>query len=165
VSTPLSERAALLAALSGRLRQISAESVLFSQAVADRLGISPTDLECLDVIQRHGPLTAKELAALTQLTSGAITGVVDRLERAGYARRLPNPSDRRSILIALAPEAAERHIAPLFAPMDEAMTELYARYSDAELAVIADFAAGGVAATRAAIARLRALPSDEVASR
>ena len=90
-----SDRAATEAALDQALRATSAQSVLFSQAVADRVGISATDLETLDILVRSGPLTAGRLAELTGLTTGAITGLVDRLERRGYAHREPHPTDRR----------------------------------------------------------------------
>ncbi|MBA2518706.1 MAG: MarR family transcriptional regulator, partial [Chloroflexia bacterium] len=64
---------------------VTGQSVLFSQAIADQVGLNPTDLEALEVLLRQGPLTAGKLAEITGLTTGAITGVVDRLERKGYA--------------------------------------------------------------------------------
>ena len=82
-STPTTDRATTAAALNEAMRASSALSVLLSQAIADRVGISPTDLEALDLVIRHGPLTAGRLAELTGLTTGAITGLVDRLERRG----------------------------------------------------------------------------------
>ena len=99
MSSPLLDRAATEAALDQALRDTSAQSVLFSQAVADRVGISPTDLETLDILVRSGPMTAGRLAELTGLTTGAITGLVDRLERRGYAHREPHPTDRRSVIV------------------------------------------------------------------
>src|SRR5256885_2954001 len=82
-------------------RELSAAVVLFHQAIADRLGLSTTEWKCIDILVRSGPTTAKQLAELAGLTTGGVTGVVDRLERAGYVERLANPDDRRSVIINL----------------------------------------------------------------
>src|SRR4051794_1476360 len=79
----------------------------FDQAVADALGVNRTDMRCLDVLEREGPVTAGRLAGSTGLTSGAITTVIDRLERGGFARRLRDPGDRRRVLVELAPDIRE----------------------------------------------------------
>ena len=131
--------AELRAALDQSLRKTSALSVLLSQAVADRIGMNPTDLEALDLLAMHGPIPAGRLAELTGLTTGAITGVVDRLEQAGYARREPDPTDRRRVIVRPLTENAEREVAPLYVPLARAMEGLYGRYTDEELAVIVDF--------------------------
>jgi DNA-binding MarR family transcriptional regulator len=149
------DRATLLAALDRELRTGSAQSVLFSQAVADALGMNPTDLECLDLLSVHGAITPKRLAELTGLTTGAITGVLDRLERAGHVRRRPNPRDRRSLIIELDAEHAAREIGPLYAALGQSMADLHAGYSDAELALLLHFTARGNAIMRDEIARLR----------
>src|ERR1700732_3927504 len=79
----------------GRLvRRHSIAIVLFHQAVAERLGLGPTDHKCLDLLRERGAMTGSDLAAITDLTTGAITGVVARLERAGYVQREPDPPDR-----------------------------------------------------------------------
>jgi DNA-binding MarR family transcriptional regulator len=130
VSCPSVDRAATEAALDRALRETSAQTVLFSQAVADRAGINSTDLETLDILARNGPMTAGRLAELTGLTTGAITGLIDRLERRGYARRERHPSDRRSVIVRPLSENAERDLAPSYAGMSQAMAELMSRYSD-----------------------------------
>jgi DNA-binding MarR family transcriptional regulator len=155
VSSPSSERRAIEAALDRALRETSAQSVLFSQAVADRVGMNPTDLESLDILARHGPITAGRLAELTGLTTGAITGLVDRLESRGYARREPHPTDRRSVVVRPLIDNAERDLAPSYAAMSKAMDELVSRYSDDELAVIADFMSRAAAVTAEQIAKVR----------
>ena len=152
---PSMDRAATEAALDRALRETSAQTVLFSQAVADQAGINSTDLETLDILARNGPMTAGRLAELTGLTTGAITGLVDRLERRGYARREPHPSDRRSIIVQPLIDNAERDLAPSYTGMAQAMGELMSRYSDADLAVIADFLTRAAAITAEQIARLR----------
>src|SRR5215213_7444750 len=156
MSDDVADRGSLVATLEGALRETSAQTVLFSHAVADRAGINPTDLETLDILVRTGPMTAGRLAELTGLTTGAITGLVDRLESRGYARREPHPSDRRSIIVRPLIENAERDLAVSYAAMSKAMDELISRYSDEELAVIADFMTRAAAVTAEQIAKVRA---------
>jgi DNA-binding MarR family transcriptional regulator len=131
----------LLAALVGEFREMSAATVMFHQAVADRLGMNITDHKCADILSRTGPISAGELARRTGLTTGAITGVIDRLERAGLARRSADPKDRRRVIIEPQPKRMERVIGPLFESMAHATAELCARYTTPELAIIRDFAA------------------------
>lgn len=133
------ERSDTLARLQSELRRMSAQSVLFNQAVAERLGLNATDLRCGDIISRTGPITAGRLADLTGLTTGAITGIVDRLEEAGYVRRERDTQDRRRVLIQPMTERAEREIAPLYESLARRMNELSARYSEEELRTILDF--------------------------
>jgi len=95
----------LAADVVGRLaRRHSTAVVLFHHAVAERLGLGPTDHKCLDLLRDRGPMAASDLGAITGLTSGAITGVVARLERAGYLRREPDPHDGRKQILHLALE-------------------------------------------------------------
>ncbi len=155
MSSPSSSRGAIEAALERALRETSARSVLFSQAVADRVGMNPTDLESLDILARNGPMTAGRLAEMTGLTTGAITGLVDRLERRGYARREPHPTDRRSVMVKPLVENAERDLGPAYVTMSEAMDELMSRYDDEELATILDFMTRAATITTEQIARLR----------
>ena len=150
------ERAELLRALDREMQNVSAGSVLFSQAVAEKVGMNSTDLEALDILLRSGPVTAGRLAELTGLTTAAITGVVDRLELAGYARRERDASDRRRVIVRPVVERAEREIAPLFASMQRAMADLYASYSEQELALILDFATRANRAAHQATVELHA---------
>jgi DNA-binding MarR family transcriptional regulator len=71
----------------------------FDNLAARRLGVNETDLHCLNIIENAGGVTAGELAAEAGLTTGAVTGVVDRLERKGFARRVPDPADRRRVKV------------------------------------------------------------------
>jgi DNA-binding MarR family transcriptional regulator len=160
VSSPSSERRAIEAALDRALRETSAQSVLFSQAVADRVGMNPTDLESLDMLARHGPMTAGRLAEMTGLTTGAITGLVDRLERHGYARREPHPTDRRSVIVRPLIENAERDLGPAYVTMGEVMNDLMSRYDDEDLATILDFMTRAATITAEQIARLRRDPGN-----
>jgi|SRR5579885_137877 len=160
MSSPESpDRSTLVSALTDALREVSGLSVLFSQVIADRLGIGSTDLETLGILGRDGPVTAGRLAELTGLTTGAITGLVDRLERAGYVRREPDPHDRRRVIIRWNSER-EAELLPLFASMQQSMERLYSAYTDAELGLILGFIRRATAATKDEIARMRepALP-------
>jgi len=147
-------RSKLARELDEAMRKASAQGVLFSQLVARRLGISSTDLECLDVIALRGPVTAGELAAATGLTTGAVTGVIDRLERSGFALRERDGSDRRKVLVRALP-AVERRITPLFEPMQRAMGAAIAGYGDNELVLLIDFLTRAHKETVAATASLR----------
>jgi DNA-binding MarR family transcriptional regulator len=80
---------------------------VFGEAAAARLGVNSTDLRCMDILQRLGGATAGELAREAGITTGAVTSVIDRLERAGYAERKREPDDRRKVLVALTPRALE----------------------------------------------------------
>jgi len=148
------------------MRKASAQGVLYGQLVAERLGISSTDLECLDFIVLRGPMTAGELAAATGLTTGAITGVIDRLERAGFVRRERDHQDRRKVHVHGLP-AVERRVAPLFLAMQRAMSAAVEGYGDEEIELLLSFFARAHEAAVAATATLRAaaVPAEEPAGR
>jgi DNA-binding MarR family transcriptional regulator len=104
------------------------------------IGLNPTDHKCLDVIIRSGtPVTASQLAEETGLSTGAITGVVDRLEKAGYVRRKRDRTDRRLVFINVLMDRAIVKLSPIFDPIKQASRSLYSKYSDEELALILDF--------------------------
>lgn len=149
-----------MAALNLALRSVSGQGVLYSQAMAERLGVNSTDLECLDIILMQGPVTAGDLARASGLTTGAITGVIDRLSRAGFVRREPGRDDRRKVMVRALP-AVERQIAPLSRPMEQGALALLSSYDDKELALLLDFLnrahEGAVAATTALRAETAAL--------
>ena len=138
MSSHLPDRAALLAGVLREVRRMTAQSVLISQAVSERFGLNSSDLECLDLALLSGGATAGEFAKATGLTTGAITGVIDRLERAGYVRRERDPIDRRKVVVRARP-AMTRRIAPLYDSLQREMTSLWSRYSDEQLALILDF--------------------------
>jgi DNA-binding MarR family transcriptional regulator len=111
----------------------------FENLAADRLGVNRTDLHCLNAIENAGGLTAGELAAEVGLTSGAVTGVVDRLERAGFARRVPDPADRRRVKVEVTSEFYAR-AARIWGPQAaEWEATLKRSFTAAELARITEF--------------------------
>jgi DNA-binding MarR family transcriptional regulator len=123
----------LLDAISMRMREITGLSVLYSQAMASKLGISTRDLECLDLVSTgSSDVTAGALAKTTGLTTGAITGVVDRLERAGFVKRRRSSTDRRKVTVVASPTTKRRSQA-LGAPMREAVATVLTRYTDNQL--------------------------------
>jgi DNA-binding MarR family transcriptional regulator len=141
--------------LLAHLAEMGGFSALFSAALAERAGINSTDLESLDLLRRHGPMTAGHLASLTGLTSGAITGVIDRLERRGYARREADPTDRRRVIVQAATEIAERDLGPPYAELDAAMMAILSHYSEEEIAFLNEVAGRLKDAMRDAVTRLR----------
>ncbi|WP_290061568.1 MarR family winged helix-turn-helix transcriptional regulator [Amycolatopsis solani] len=113
-------------------RQGSTLTVLRHARIAERMGLSGTDHKTFDlVIQSGGPLTAGRIAELTGLSTGAVTGVIDRLEKVGLVRRVRDPEDRRKVLVAVVPGAEER-FAPLFESAFDALRESLAQFSPAE---------------------------------
>jgi DNA-binding MarR family transcriptional regulator len=139
VSRDSQNRAELLAVLNDEFQQLSTATILFHQAIADSLGMNVTDHKCAGILMRSGPITAGELAQHTGLTTGAITGVIDRLEKAGFVRRTKDANDRRRVIIEPILKQIERAIGPLFESMAQSAAELCASYSTDELAVIRDF--------------------------
>jgi DNA-binding MarR family transcriptional regulator len=152
-------RAALLQELEEAIRRSSAQGVIFGQTVANVAGISNSDLECLDFLNLEGRVTAGRLAEVTGLTTGAITGVIDRLEQAGFAQRERDAHDRRKVLVKFQP-GAERRIMPLFKPMERASMAALESYSDKELSFLLEFLTRLSEAANAAMAELRAQPKS-----
>ena len=132
----------MLQELEHAVRRSSAQGVIFGQTVANVAGISGSDLECLDFLNLEGRVTAGRLAELTGLTTGAITGVVDRLEKAGLVRRERDEADRRKVFITIVPENVAA-IGRFYVPMQQAMLKLWSTYSDAELRLLLRFADEG----------------------
>src|SRR6185436_13668257 len=86
------------------LRRVNLQGSFFGQTVAIRFGLSESDVDALELLIDTGAATAGRLAELMGLTTGAVTRVIDRLERAGYVRRVPDPTDRRRVIVELVPE-------------------------------------------------------------
>jgi len=108
----------LIAELIGEFRVSGNQDDAFDSLAAERLGVSETDLRCLNIIENSGGVSAGELATQAGLTAGAVTGVIDRLERVAYARRVPDRADRRRVRVEVTPafyRAAERIWGPMAA--------------------------------------------------
>jgi DNA-binding MarR family transcriptional regulator len=153
VSTPGREEA--LGKVHEGLRSFTAYAVLFSHAVAERLGLSATDSRCVDILNQHGPITAGRLAELTGLSTGAVTGIIDRLARVNFVRRESDPTDRRRVIIQLVPERENEAFTHLVS-IQSRVDKLLDRYDQKELAAIADFLTRSGDATAEEISHLRA---------
>lgn len=123
-------------AIFGAGRGLGTASAMFNHAIAERLGLLPTDWDCLSLLDA-GPVPAGHLAKHTGLSTGAITGVIDRLEAAGYVRRARDPNDRRRVLVEPVTEKVAA-MTSLFEPMLADMAQLNAEYTDDELEVIVE---------------------------
>ena len=135
-------------------RAISAQTIFFHEAVARRVGLNATDTRCLDLIVRSPDrLTAGDLGRETGLTTGAVTGILDRLEKAGMVERLRDASDRRKVFVRPIPEAVRR-VGPLYEGLGAAMMKLAASYQTRELELISDFLEKNLALLDEQIARL-----------
>src|SRR5215831_12442004 len=152
------ERADLEVAFAAGLRRTGALMQLMGTAAADKIGINATDLNCLNVLSFSGRMTAGELAKATGLTTASITGVVDRLEEAGFVTRERDPHDRRRVVVQIDLDRAMKDVAMVFVPMLRAWREMASRYSDDELRLIVDFYARMEQVLRDHIVRLRGAP-------
>jgi DNA-binding MarR family transcriptional regulator len=111
----------------------------FDGLAALRLGVTETDLHCLNIIESSGGLSAGQLATASGLTAGAITGVLDRLETVGFARRVPDPADRRRVKVEVTP-AFYKSAEPIWSPVaDDWESTLSKRFTAHELDLISDF--------------------------
>lgn len=123
--------------LIDEVRRSQEATARFDQAVADTLGLNRTDMRCVDVLHRRGPLTAGRLAEETGLSTGAMTTAIDRLERSGYARRVRDPADRRRVLVELAPQAQE--ISAFYGEHAAYAERLYHRHTVEQLELLLRF--------------------------
>jgi DNA-binding MarR family transcriptional regulator len=154
MTRPNDRRAELLEQLALAGRASSAATVMFHTAVAARQGLSASEEKALDLLERSGPLTAGELARQSGLAPASVTALINRLEAKGFARRVQNPSDRRSVLVEVDPERVYATVAPLFADWVGSLQELYAGYTDEQLEVILHFLNEAARRQREATARL-----------
>jgi DNA-binding MarR family transcriptional regulator len=123
----------------GSLVRFIAGVVLNNHAVAQRLGLGPTDSQFMTLLDVHGPLSPGRLAELSGLTSGTVTGVLDRLEKAGFVVRDRDPDDRRKVIVRRDEQAFAERLAPQYEPYDTYTREMLARRSPEELVAIRDF--------------------------
>ncbi len=137
-----------------RMRVMQVATDLFDDAVAEQLGINRTDLRVLDVLERLGPLTPSRLAELNHLSRPAMTAVIDRLQRAGYARRIADPSDRRQLLVEITP-GARRRAMEIYGPFVERSQRQFRGYTANELEAVSRFLEDAIGVTEAQLERIR----------
>jgi DNA-binding MarR family transcriptional regulator len=149
----------VLAELAWEVRAAQSATDQMDAAACRALGINRTDGRCMDVIDREGPVAAGRLAEASGLTTAAVTAVIDRLEKAGYARRLSDPDDRRRVLVELTDLARER-TGVIWGPLAELHAAL-GRYTIEELRLLRDFQRLGREYNEQRAAEVRALRFDD----
>jgi DNA-binding MarR family transcriptional regulator len=114
------------------VRVLTRSSLLFQNAIAEKMKLNVSDAECIDFLMEMGPSTAGDLAKITRLTTGAITNVIDRLEKAGYVKREKDPKDRRKVIVAI---VAEKHkkAKKYYESMTGDIFNLFSKYNKKEL--------------------------------
>jgi DNA-binding MarR family transcriptional regulator len=155
VSTPKIGRRALLLKLSNLGRSLSTQTVFLHQAIAQTFGLNATDTKCLDLVLTHPGerITAGWLSGATGLTTGAITHILDRLEKRGCIERVRDARDRRKVFVRARLETIAP-LAPRYEAIGKAFEDLFERYSDDELRVISDYMERASAVSRRELARL-----------
>lgn len=121
------------------VRDFIAGAILYNHQVAQRVGLGASDAQFMHFLQLHGPLTPGRLAELSGLTTGTVTGVIDRLEGAGFVRRERDASDRRKVIVTLDEEQLWRKMGPLYAVQAESLAKVAGRFDAEQLELIADF--------------------------
>src|SRR6476660_1757298 len=129
-------RAQAMNALNREVRGWQADQELFDSVVSERAGINRTDWRCLDILGTRGPMTAGQLAQAVRLTTGAVTGVLDRLEAANLVRRTRDTDDRRKVIVEVTEEVARR-AAPVYGPLVEDAAQAHSHFDADELELIA----------------------------
>jgi len=148
------DRQGLQEALVREMPWYISSAVRFQMAVADQLGMPVADVHAMGALLEVGPTGVKQLAELMGMTSGAVTRLVDRLERGGFVRRDPDPTDRRKVVLRVVPERVEV-IARYYESMGRRWRQAVDEYSDAELQFVLEFLRSGRADAQAETARLR----------
>ncbi|NUP80787.1 MAG: MarR family transcriptional regulator [Nonomuraea sp.] len=155
MSRDISEhRKKLLDELAEAGRDSSNAAVMYHSAMGERLGLGMTEEKTLDLLQRLGPLTAGELSQHTGLAPASVSGLIDRLEAKWLVRRVRDTKDRRRVIVEINWERLAG-FGELFEPFVAAMSGLYERYTDEELALIVDFLNRSTALQREATTELR----------
>src|SRR5258708_17827950 len=156
------KRAQVLGELAQEFRQFNGLGASFFRAAAARVGMTVTDMQVIDILDMTGPSTAGQLGDLTGLTTGAITGMLNRLEEAELVRRERDPNDGRRVIVRLARGKDERHeIGPVFDSLGKAWDEMAAHYDDEQRAFLLVFLQRSNALARQEIARLREASAGE----
>ena len=156
-------RSELLEALNMAGRRLSTSTVLFHSAVADQFGLNATDWKCAELLTQSGPITAGELAELSGLTTGAITGVVDRLEEAGMVQRQRDVHDRRRVIIQYnMDQALESRVGQVLEGLTQGVAKVAAKYSDGELALILEYLSDSTEMLQEEAVRLRQKTAETV---
>lgn len=152
------DRERMMAELQAGMQRSTMFTVLLHHATASKAGMNVTDAQCVNALTLDGPQTPGRLAELMGITTGgAITAVIDRLEKAGYVKRTRDPDDRRRVIVELVPENVAR-FGEYFEPIARVFRERLASYSDEQIAVLLDWISANNAAMPGVIEQVRDLP-------
>jgi len=153
-------RQEILQDLSRVGREHSDATVLFHATMASLLDLHPTDYKALSMVERSGAMSAGEIAKHSGLAAASVTNLIDRLERRGFVRRVPDARDRRRVMVE---PVMDRLMAArdLFASTQRSLTQMYKHYSDQDLVVIADFLRRNAERLRAETRKLEAASHKE----
>jgi len=119
-------------------RALSTATVLFHEALAEKVGLSSSEDKAVELLDRLGPLTAGEMAAHSGLATASVTALIDRLERKGFARRVPHPSDRRRVLVEAVPDRVSS-VSALLTSWVKVLNGIFADYGEDQLETILGF--------------------------
>ncbi|GAA0215216.1 MarR family transcriptional regulator [Actinomadura nitritigenes] len=152
------DRERMMAELQAGMQRSTMFTVLLHHATASKAGMNVTDAQCVNALTLDGPQTPGRLAELMGITTGgAITAVIDRLEKAGYVKRTRDPDDRRRVIVELVPENVAR-FGEYFEPIARVFRERLATYTDEQIAVLLDWIRSNNAAMPGVIEQVRDLP-------
>ena len=149
--------AALTREIQNLLRDLISRLHQLNDAVGDRIDLKAGDIEILDLVARHGPVSPSEVSASTGIHPATLTGVIDRLEGAGWLSRVPDPDDRRRVRLEARRERGAE-LVRLYAPMNRSLTEICAALSTDQLTVVRDFLRHAAEAGADAASGLRETP-------
>lgn len=148
------DRDGLIEALVREMPWYVSAAVRYQIAIADQLGMPPADVHAVSALLEFGPIGARQLADLMGMTTGAVTRLVDRLERGGYVYRDPDPGDRRRVVLRVVPKGVDE-ISQYYASMGTRWEAQVAGYSDAQLRFLLEFLRHGREYTQAETRELR----------
>lgn len=149
-------RAAAIARQGEAMQEFMARAVLFQDAVARSVGLNSTDLQAVGLLMSSGPATPGELAARTGLTAGgAVTAMIDRLERAGYVSRARDEADRRRVIVTANPAPLLAGVGPVYARVAQRWNEYLETLSDEQIEFAGDLLAEAAELNREQIEELR----------
>ena len=116
-------------------RKLTRSSLMLQYAIAEKMNLNPTDAECIDFLMEIGPSTAGDLAKVTRLTTGAITSVIEQIQKAGFVKRESDPNDRRKVIISFIPKKHEK-AKQYYAAMAKDVFELFSDYSESKIKLL-----------------------------
>lgn len=152
VATPHT-RQKLMERLSFLGQMGSTETALFQQRAAELMGVNVTDNKAVSALMQEGPMTAGELATRLSLTTGAVTNLIDRLEKAGYIKRMPDAHDRRKVILILVPEKLKES-SKIYDSVGKAFNELLSGYTIEQLEFLIEYHEAVIRNTKVEIAKL-----------